>query len=94
MAILKLQAPALKQAIDQTSNQTNGYIKAIGACTEAGYGPAGTTMAMLKIQAHALMLAITNRQKNGYVKTIGACTEADHRPGDRKMSMLKLQVPA
>ena len=58
MAMLKLQAPALKQAIDQTSRQTNGNVKAIGACTEAGYEPAGTAMAMLKIYAPAQKQAI------------------------------------
>ena len=38
-------------AIDLTSRQTNGYVKAIaiGACTEAGYRPVGTNIAMLKI---------------------------------------------
>ena len=56
--MLKLQAPALKQAIDYTSRQTNGYVKTIGACTEAGYRPADRQMAMLKLQALALKQAI------------------------------------
>ena len=49
MAMFKLSAPALKQAIDWTSRDTNGYVKTIGACTEAGYRPAGTKIAVLKI---------------------------------------------
>ena len=39
MAMLKLQAPARKQAIDQQAE--NCYVKTIVACTEAGYKPAG-----------------------------------------------------
>ena len=37
MALLKLQGPALKHDIDEEAK--NGYVKTIGACTEAGYRP-------------------------------------------------------
>ena len=49
MAILKLQAPALKQAINQQAE--NGYVKTIGAYNEAGYRPAGSQVAVKAIGA-------------------------------------------
>ena len=59
MAMLTLWAPALKQAIDQQAEK--GYVKTIGACTEAGYRPAGRQVAMLKLQAPALKQAIDQK---------------------------------
>ena len=64
MDMSKLQAPARKHAIDFTNRETNGYVKTKGACTEAGYRQAGTKMAILKIQAPALMLAFNQQAEN------------------------------
>ena len=47
MAMLKLQALAWKQAIDQQAEKF--YVKTIGACTEAGYKPAGKNDGYVKI---------------------------------------------
>ena len=47
MAMLKLQSPARKQAIDQQAEKC--YVKTIVACTEAGYKPAGRNDGYVKI---------------------------------------------
>ena len=47
MAMLKLYAPARKQAIDQQAEKC--YVKTIRAYTEAGYRPAGRNDGYVKI---------------------------------------------